>query len=269
MTSQVQSFAEVEEGGPPFLRVLTASHRELLDTRWSHTQWLGTVDGTPVAVVRGVAVRWDGSFDAAPAAGLGTLLGAADPAAADTLAVVDLTVHPSRRGSRLGPEVLEDLDALRARVGLRRLLLLVRPHAKRRHPLVPFARYLAASDDDGRPRDGWLAAVWQAGFHPVSGVDRSLVARAPVAAWEAWYGTSFPTSGPYLVEGAIKPAIVELERDEGRYREPHLWVAPAAHLADPLHLAGLRRPEDGWRRALARAGVVAGSRRHREVKRQR
>jgi hypothetical protein len=98
----------------------------------------------------------------------------------------------------------------------------------------------------------------------------SLVARAPVAAWERWYGRPFPTSGPYLVAGAIKPAIVELERDEGRYREPHLWVAPAAHLTQrTIEAATLRRSEDAWRRSLAAAGVVAGSRRHREVRRVR
>jgi GNAT superfamily N-acetyltransferase len=264
----------VEADGPPFLAELTAAHRRLLDDRWPAFQWVAaSADGEPLAVVRAVPIRWDGTTHDAPGAGLGRLLGEAnetDDGAADTLAVVDLTVHPTHRGGGIGPRVLADLDARRAEAGSDRLLLLVRPHAKQHHPLVPFARYLTATDDVGRPRDGWLAAVWEAGFHPVRGVDRSLVARAPVAAWERWYGRSFPTSGPYLVPGAIKPAILELERDEGRYREPHLWVAPAAHLVQrTIEAAELRRPDDAWRRALAAAGVVAGSRRHREVRRAR
>jgi GNAT superfamily N-acetyltransferase len=269
----VARVGEVEADGPPFLAELTAAHRRLLDERWPALQWLADVDSEPVAVVRAVATRWDGTTGDAPSAGVGRLIGDADPAAssgADTLAVVDLAVHPARRGSGVGAAVLSQLDGLRAGAGLARLLVLVRPHAKRHHPLVPFARYLAAAAPDGVPRDGWLAAAWRAGFHPVHGVDRSLVARAPVAAWERWYGRSFPTSGPYLVPGAIKPAIVELERDEGRYREPHLWMAPRAHLeqrtVDPREL---RAPEDAWRRALATAGVVPGSRRHREVRRSR
>jgi hypothetical protein len=169
--------------------------------------------------------------------GVGRLLGqahVADDAGADTLAVVDLTVHPAHRGAGIGPRVLAALEARPHGHRARAAAGAGPPHAKRHHPLVPFARYLTATDEGGRPRDGWLAAMWEAGFHPVRGVDRSLVARAPVAAWERWYGRSFPTSGPYLVAGAIKPAIVELELDEGRYREPHLWVAPRAHLDDPL-----------------------------------
>jgi GNAT superfamily N-acetyltransferase len=263
-------FAVVEAGGPALLAELTAAHRALLDERWPAQQWLGLVGGEPVAVVRALTIRWDGTTEGAPD-GLGRLVGDTDPAShADTLAVVDVAVHPARRGTGLGRQVLAELDGLRARTGTVRLLLLVRPHGKRHHPLVPFARYLAATDPDGTPRDGWLAAVWGAGFHPVRGVDRSLVARAPVAAWERWYGCRFPTSGPYLVPGAIKPAIVELERDEGRYREPHLWVAPPTHLeqrtVDP---GALRSPEDAWRRALVAADVVPGSRRHREVRRAR
>jgi GNAT superfamily N-acetyltransferase len=262
---------ETEAGGPPFLAELTAAHRRLLDERWPAHQWLAFADGEPVAAVRSIAIRWDGTSGGAPGAGIGQLLGDAEPDAdplPDTLAVVDLTVAPQRRGTGVGPRILTELDELRRRAGLARVLLLVRPHPKRLHPLVPFARYLAAVGPEGRPWDGWLAAVWAAGFHPVRGVDRSLVARAPLAAWERWYGRPFPTSGPYLVPGAIKPAIVELERDEGRYREPHLWVAPQAQLRQrTVDAAQLRVPEDAWRRALASAGVVAGSRRHREVRR--
>jgi hypothetical protein len=219
-----------------------------------------------------VAIRWDGTTDGAPGGGVGTLLGQADPGdgQADTLAVLDLAVHPDLRGRGLGAQVLAELGGSVADAGLARLLVLLRPHRKCHHPLVPFARYLTAVDDAGRPHDGWLRTAWEAGLHPVRAVDRSLVARAPVAAWQRWYGRGFPTSGPYLVEGAIKPAIVELERDEGRYREPHLWVAPRDHLAQRTVDAGqLRTPQDAWRRALAAAQVVAGSRRHREVRRTR
>jgi GNAT superfamily N-acetyltransferase len=270
----------VEAGGPAFLAELTAGHRDLLSGRAPGTQWVvRDVVGDPVAVVRALETRWDGTRDRAPGGSIGALIGtlAEDPASPSQpppgercLTVVDLTVHPARRGVGLGTRVLTSLPAHAAEQGFTRLLVLLRPHAKRDHPLVPFARYVAATDAAGRPLDGWLAAAWGAGLHPVRAVDRSLVARAPVQAWRRWYGRPFPTSGPYLVDGAIKPAIVETERDEGRYREPHLWVAPPGHLVDrTVDPASLRRTSDGWLRALAAAGVVAGSRRHREPRRPR
>jgi ribosomal protein S18 acetylase RimI-like enzyme len=266
----------VESSGPAFLAELTARHREQLSRSHPGEQWLYVAAGRVEAVVRGLALPWDGTSGGAPEAGVGGAMVLADTADTadtaddvDTLAVLDLTVIPDRRGRGLGRHLLGDLDALRERGGRQRLLLLVRPHAKDRHPLVPFARYVTATDEAGRPRDGWLAAAWESGFHPVLGVDRSLVARAPVAVWERWYGSAFPTSGPYLLPGAIKPAIVEYEIDEGRYREPHLWMAPRKHLAQrTVDPAALRVPQDAWRRALAAAGLVAGSRRHRQVRRE-
>ena len=258
-----------ESDGPVFLAELTAAQREQLTRAHPAEQWLYVVDSRVVAVVRGLALAWDGTSAGAPSSGVGGAMALAGTGQADTLAVVDLTVAPDVRGSGLGRHLLAELDVLRGRSELERLLLLARPHAKHRHPLVPFARYVTATDDDGRPHDGWLAAVWAAGFHPVLGVDRSLVARAPVAVWERWYGRPFPTSGPYLLPGAIKPAIVEYEVDEGRYREPHLWMAPREHLAQrTVDPAALRVPRDAWRRALAAAGLIAGSRRHREVRRE-
>ncbi|MFA9430504.1 hypothetical protein [Egicoccus sp. AB-alg2] len=255
---------------PPFLAALTARHRDHLDRVATATQLVRLDQRSEVlAVVRAVPVTWDGTAAGAPAGGAGDGVDRATTAAeqgdADTLAVLDVTVAAAARGRGIGRGVLAELPRLAARLELSRLLVLVRPHGKRHHPLVPFARYVAATDASGRPRDGWLAACWEQGLHPVRPVDRSLRARAPVRDWEGWYGRSFPTSGPYLVPGAIKPAVIELERDEGRYREPHLWMAPVAALAQRhVEPATLRRPQDAWRRSLAAAGLVVHGRRHRE-----
>ncbi|GGI06282.1 GNAT family N-acetyltransferase [Egicoccus halophilus] len=262
-------FRRVEAGQvSPFLAAATARHRAHLDAVAADSQWLGRLDGAPVAVVRAVRLAWDGTSAGAPVGGAGDVVDAAELADrrgdADCLAVADVTVAADHRGQGIGSGVLRILPELAAGAGLERLLVLVRPHDKRHHPLVPFARYLAATDAAGRPRDGWLAAAWEAGMHPVLVVERSLQARAPLADVERFYGRAVPTSGPYLLPGAIKPAVVELERDEGRYREPHLWMAPAGHLAqrhvDP---SLLRVPQDAWRRSLAAAGVVVHGRRHR------
>jgi hypothetical protein len=34
----------------------------------------------------------------------------------------------------------------------------------------------------------------------------------------------FPGSGHYVVPGALSPVRVDIERDEGLYVEPNLWV---------------------------------------------
>lgn len=252
--------AELEAGGPPFLAELTAAHRRHLTERSPRTTFVVGDDRGPVACVRALPGRWDGTSDGAPTGGAGDLVGHLDVEVADTLLVADLTVAPDRRGEGLGVEVLRGLHQVRASLGLARLLLLARPHAKQQLPLVPFARYVSFVGDDGAPVDGWLRAAWEAGLAPVRAVDRSLVARAPVVAWERWLGHRVPGSGPYLAPGAIKPTTIEVERDEGRYREPHLWMGAGE---------GVAPPSGEWLADLAAAGVVAGDRSHRELRRPR
>jgi GNAT superfamily N-acetyltransferase len=252
--------AGIEAGGPPFLAELTAAHRQHLADSSPDTTFVVTDDRGPGGCVRARGGRWDGTSDGAPAGGAGDLVGHLDVEAADTLLVADVTVASDRRGAGLGAAVLRGLHELRASLGLSRSLLLARPHAKQQLPLVPFARYVSFVDDGGTPVDGWLRAVWLAGFTPARGVDRSLVARAPVAAWERWLGHRVPGSGPYLVPGAIKPTTIEVERDEGRYREPHLWMGAGE---------GVTPPSSAWVADLAAAGVVAGDRSHRELRRPR
>ncbi len=247
----------VERDVPPFLAELTRGHRDHLTVSAPELTFVVLRDELPVAVVRAVRLVWDGSSGGAPAAGAGEALARAGEAGADTLAVLDVVVAFGARRRGIGRQVLHELDDRRRELGLDRLLVLLRPHVKADYPLVPFARYAAFTRADGNPFDPWFRTAWQVGLRPVRGVDRSLVARAPLDAWRRWLGVELPGSGPYLVEGAIKPAILETERDEGRYREPHLWAAPG------------RTAQAGWVDALAAAGVVAGDRHHREVRRRR
>jgi GNAT superfamily N-acetyltransferase len=251
----------VEADGPPFLVALTARHRTHLDTVAPESTWLVEVDGAVVGAVRAVRLCWDGTPGDAPAGGAGEAVGRAGEPGADTLVVLDVRVATAHRGRGYGRRLLDRSDDLTTAVGCRRTLVLLRPHAKVAHPLTPFVRYLAALDPDGDPFDPWLRTAWRAGLVPVRGVDRSLVASAPLAAWEDWCGRRFPTSGPELVPGAIKPAIVEFERGEGRYREPHLWAAPRSSLVAAV--------PSTWTDALAAVGLVPGDRSHREPARRR
>jgi GNAT superfamily N-acetyltransferase len=256
--------AALEEEGPRFLVESTATARRHLDEVAAETTWVGRGrDGETLVAVRAVRLRWDGSVDDAPAGGLLEAVARAEEDDADTLAILDVRVRTVARGGGLGRATLARSSALAREAGCQRTLVLLRTHAKVEHPLTPYVRYLASTRPDGHPFDPWLRQAWTVGLRPVRGVDRSLIASAPLERWSSWAGRAFPTSGPELVPGAIKPAIVEFERGEGRYREPHLWAATERDLADPPPAGS------GWVRSLAHVGLVPGDRTHREVVRRR
>jgi hypothetical protein len=44
------------------------------------------------------------------------------------------------------------------------------------------------------------------------------------ADWEGWTGLKFPQSGTYYIPGALNPMEMNVEKDEGVYVEPNVWM---------------------------------------------
>ena len=52
-----------------------------------------------------------------------------------------------------------------------------------------------------------------------------MIITGTVSEWEGWTDMRFPESGAYVVvEGALQPVEMDLERDLGIYAEPNVWM---------------------------------------------
>ena len=54
-----------------------------------------------------------------------------------------------------------------------------------------------------------------------------MVITGTLTDWERWTGLRFPVSGEYLLPQALQPLRVDVERDEGRYEDPNVWMLHA------------------------------------------
>jgi hypothetical protein len=89
---------------------------------------------------------------------------------------------------------------------------------------VPIDEYIGWKDESGRLFDPWLRAHLSQGARLVGPCDRSMVVEEHIAFWETWAGRRFEASGEYVVDGALVPISIDLERQVGRYEEPNVWV---------------------------------------------
>ena len=53
---------------------------------------------------------------------------------------------------------------------------------------------------------------------------RSARVQASLPRWREWTGLPFATDGEQLVDGALNPVRVELEKNLATYIEPGVWV---------------------------------------------
>ena len=140
------------------------------------------------------------------------------------LAGLSITVSETHRGRGLSRQLVEALRTAATDGGFTDLVIPVRPTLKHRYPLIPMEQYLTWTRPNGRPFDPWLGVHLGLGAEVVGVCPASMVVTAPVAQWERWTGLPLPGSGRYVVPGALVPVEVDVERDEGRYQEPNVWV---------------------------------------------
>jgi hypothetical protein len=104
------------------------------------------------------------------------------------------------------------------------LIAPVRPTLKHAYPLAPMERYITWRRPGGTHLDPWLRTHERAGAEIVKVAPESGRIPGTVAQWEEWTGMAFPESGTYVVPGALVPVEIDVERDEGLYVEPNVWM---------------------------------------------
>jgi hypothetical protein len=140
--------------------------------------------------------------------------------------LVFLTTVPTLQ-SRTGDDVPNKLEAmcrLAREKGCGSLVMPVRLSHKCEYPLIPFAQYVNWQQSNGRAFDPELRMHLDMGAAILAIAPRALVLEGSVAEWERWSGMHFAESGEYIVDGALRPVIIDCENNRGYYEEANIWV---------------------------------------------
>lgn len=171
-------------------------------------------------------LAWDGTVEDLPSGYDGALVrGFGERRSPDTLCALSVIVAKNHRGKGLSSRAVSVMKQLAQRHGFSRLIAPVRPNRKSLYPLTPMERYIRWRLEDGSPFDPWLRVHWKLGAQILKVAFNSMEVRGTVAEWEKWTGMRFPESGEYVVPGALTPVAMDLEKDEGVYLEPNVWMA--------------------------------------------
>ena len=95
---------------------------------------------------------------------------------------------------------------------------------KSKYPLTSIDDYIQWTNDEGLPFDAWLRVHARLGARIIKPCHQAMVIRGTRPEWEKWTGLKFLQSGPYYIPGALRPMEMDLEKDEGVYIEPNVWM---------------------------------------------
>ena len=140
-------------------------------------------------------------------------------------AAIMVAIAAEYRRQGLSKRVLQSLQSISETNGFKHLVVPVRPNQKSQYPLISMDDYLKWKTQDGLPFDAWLRVHVRAGGRITKVCHASKTILGARDEWETWTDLRFPQSGSYVVPGALNPLEMNVEKDEGIYIEPNVWIA--------------------------------------------
>ena len=137
---------------------------------------------------------------------------------------IQIAIHPDYQNQGLSSRMVEAMRDIGKAKGFQYLVAPVRPNQKSKYPLISIDDYIQWTNDDGLPFDAWLRVHARAGAKILKPCHEAMTIRGTRLEWEKWTNMKFPQSGQYFIPGALNPMQMSLERDEGVYVEPNVWM---------------------------------------------
>jgi GNAT superfamily N-acetyltransferase len=181
------------------------------------------------AMANSFPLRWEGPLEALPEGGwdwafLKAVEDNKQGLAPNLHCAIQIIVRPDYQGQGLSMPMVEAVRALTKFKGLQSLIIPIRPSEKNKYPLTSLGDYITWETKQGLPFDPWLRVHIRAGGKIIKVCHESKIIRGSQAEWERWTGMKFPQSGQYVIDGALNPMEMNLEKDEGIYIEPNVWM---------------------------------------------
>lgn len=169
-----------------------------------------------------IPMYWDGTLNGLPDTPESLYLPPAQQP--NVLCALAALISPDYQGKGISPHILQGMKSIARQHGFASLIAPVYPHHKSKYPLVSMERYMHWQREDGQPFDPWIRIHRRIGGKMLKVMAQASVVKGTIAQWQRWSGLQFPESGLYIVPETINPVEIDLERNEGIYVEPNVWV---------------------------------------------
>jgi len=142
----------------------------------------------------------------------------------NTHCAIQIVLRHEYQSHGLSRPMVQAVRAVTTSKGLKSLIIPLRPSEKHNYPLASLDDYLTWTTEDSLPFDAWLRVHVRAGARIIKVCHESKMIRGTRAEWEQWANMKFPQNGEYIISGALNPMEMNIEKDEGIYIEPNVWI---------------------------------------------
>jgi GNAT superfamily N-acetyltransferase len=222
-----------EASWPEFMMhdsVANENWHELFD-RFSEYQFalMDTETDRMAAMGNSLPFYWDEDISALPEAGwdwvfLKAIEDHQNGVTPNIQSAIQIAIHPDYQSQGLSSRMIQAMRAIGQSKDFHYLVAPVRPNQKSKYPLISIDDYIQWTNDEGLPFDAWLRVHARLGAKIIKPCHEAMTIRGTRAEWEAWTGLKFPQTDEYIIPGALNMMEMNIEKDEGVYVEPNVWM---------------------------------------------
>ena len=137
---------------------------------------------------------------------------------------IQIAIHPDYQGQALSTKMVKAMRVIGESQGFKYLVAPVRPNEKSKYPLISMDDYITWKTNDDLPFDAWLRVHARMGAKIIKPCHEAMTIRGTRSEWQEWMGMKFLQSGKYVIPGALNPIEMDVEKDQGIYIEPNVWM---------------------------------------------
>ncbi|WP_410880106.1 GNAT family N-acetyltransferase [Myroides sp. DW712] len=142
----------------------------------------------------------------------------------NTLCALQIGINPSYQGQGISGMLVRFMKAIAQEQRFNHFILPIRPTLKHRYPLQSMQEYIRWKNEKEQTYDPWIRTHEKNGAHIVNVCSKAMAVEGTVQEWERWTRQSFQSSGHYVIDFALNPIEIDLEKNKGTYIEPNVWM---------------------------------------------
>ena len=190
---------------------------------------LDTENNRMAAMANSLPFHWEGTLEELPETGWDWVFMKAiedhkNRVEPNIQSAIQINIHPVYQSKGLSTMMVKAMAEIGRTKGFQYLVAPVRPNQKSKYPLTSIDDYITWKTDEGLPFDAWLRVHARVGAKIIKPCHEAMTIRGTRADWENWTRLKFLQSGRYVIPGALNPMEMNIEKDEGVYIEPNVWM---------------------------------------------
>lgn len=136
---------------------------------------------------------------------------------------LQIIVSKSHLGKGYSKLLIDEGKKIKERLGFQNLVIPIRPTLKSNFPNMDMEAYINYQID-GKVYDPWIRTHLSSGAEIIKICPNAMNIQGDIAMWEKLIKQKIHQSGNYEVEGGLNHVYIDLENNNGEYREDNIWI---------------------------------------------